>query len=143
MDTVIHIFERIQKRLFSDFDVYQFIRLVIIIGGYIFLRSRVSDYLKQQQLKTEIEQDKELKAKKLIDDPTGEVAEAEAEELFQDSEGISRSEKGWGWGKSTRRKVKKQQALFEKEIEKATVEAQRKLQKGYDSDEEINELLQD
>lgn len=143
MNSVTQILERVQNRLFSDFDVYQLIRLVIIIGGYVFLRTRVSDYLKQQQLKTKIDQDKELKSQKLIDDPTGEVAEAEAEALFPDSEGISRSEKGWGWGKSTRRKVKKQQTIFEKEIEKAAVDAQRKLETGYDSDDEIKELLHD
>lgn len=143
MDSVTQILERVQNRVFGDFDVYQLIRLVIIIGGYVFLRTRVSDYLKQQQLKTKVEQDRDLKAQKLIDDPTGEVAEAEAEALFPNNEGISRSEKGWGWGKSTRRKVKKQQAIFEKEIEKAAVDAQRKLETGYDSDEEIKELLQE
>lgn len=143
MDPINTFIERIQKRLFNNFDIYQLIRLVIIIGGYIFLRTRVTDYLKQQQLKAQIEHDKELKSKKLIDDPTGEVAKAESEELFQEHEGISKSEKGWGWGKSTRRKVKKQQALFEQEIERAAIEAQKKLDKGYDSDEEINELLHD
>ncbi|KAG0677961.1 hypothetical protein C6P40_004463 [Pichia californica] len=140
LNTVV---EKIQKRVFNDFDIYQLIRLVIIVGGYIFLRTRVSDYLKQQQLKAQIEHDKELKSSKLINDPTGEIAKAEDEELFKEHEGINKSEKGWGWGKSTRRKIKKQQAIFEQEIEKAAVEAQRKLQSGYDSDEEINELLHD
>lgn len=115
----------------------------MIIGGYYFLRTRVSEYLKQKQITDQLKHDKEMKEQKLIDDPTGEVAEAEAGEMFQESEGINRSEKGWGWGKSTRRKVRKQQALFEKEIERAAVEAQQKLESGYNSDDEINQFLQD
>lgn len=143
MDVLTAFVERIKSRLFSDFDVYQLIRLVMIIGGYYFLRTRVSEYLKQKQITDQLKHDKEMKEQKLIDDPTGEVAEAEAGEMFQESEGINRSEKGWGWGKSTRRKVRKQQALFEKEIERAAVEAQQKLESGYNSDDEINQFLQD
>lgn len=134
---------KLQRTLFSDFDVYQLIRLVIIVGGYIIIRTRATEYFKTKQLKAQLEKDKEEKARKLVDDPTGEVAQAEAEELFQDYDNIRRSEKSWGWGKATRKRVKKQQALFEKEIEKAAVEAQRKLNSGYDSDEELNELLHD
>lgn len=143
MDALTGFVDKIQNRLLNDFDLYQLIRLVIIIGGYIFLRTRVSEYMQQKQLKTQLEKDKEMKAQQLINDPTGELAQAEAEELFGDNEGVSKSEKNWGWGKTTRRKVKKQQALFEKEIEKAAVEAQKKLENGYDSDEDINEFLQD
>jgi hypothetical protein len=137
------ILEKIQTRLFKDFDLYQLIRLVIIIGGYIFFRTRVSDYLKQRQLKAQVEQDKAEKTNKLINDPTGEIAQAESEELFQQHEGIAQSEKSWGWGKSTRRKVKNQQAAFEKEIERAAVKAQKSLEAGYNSDDEINEFLHD
>lgn len=140
LETVVN---KIQRRVFENFDVYQLIRLVIIIGGYIFLRTRVSDFLKQRQLKAQIENDKQLKADKLINDPTGEAAKAEAEELFVEHEGIHKSEKSWGWGKATRRNVKKQQALFEAEIEKAAIAAQEKLDKGYNSDDEINQFLQD
>lgn len=137
------LYEKIQTKLFKDFDVYQLIRLVIIIGGYIFLRTRVSDFLKQKQLKAQLEHDNKKKENELINDPTGQVAEAEAEELFLNNENIAQSEKSWGWGKSTRRKVKKQQALFEKEIERAATQAQAKLDAGYNSDEEIDEFLQD
>lgn len=143
MDLVIGFAERIQTRVFGDLDAYKFIRLVIIIGGYIFLRNRVSDYLKQKQLKEQIIRDKQMREEKLINDPTGEIERAANEDLFAEHEGISNSEKAWGWGKATRRKVAKQKALFEQEIERAAIEAQSKLQKGYDSDEEINEFLQD
>lgn len=143
MGIVDGIIEKVQKKLFTEFDVYQLIRLIIIVGGYIFLRTRATEYLKNKQLRDQIEKDKEEKARKLVNDPTGEGARAEAEEMFQEYDGIKKSEQGWGWGKATRKRVKKQQALFEKEIERAAVEAQRKLDNNYDSDEEINELLQD
>lgn len=143
MSVANFLYEKIQKKLFKDFDVYQLIRLVIIVGGYIFLRTRVSDFLKQRQLKTQLEHDNKKKENELINDPTGQVAEAEAEELFLNNGNIAKSEKSWGWGKTTRRKVKKQQALFEKEIEKAATQAQAKLDAGYNSDDEINEFLQD
>lgn len=143
MGVVDGVIAKIQKTLFKDFDVYHLIRLVIIIGGYMIIRTRATEYLKNRQLLAQIEKDKEEKARRLVDDPTGEVAKADAEELFQDYDNIKRSEKGWGWGKATRKRVRKQQALFEKEIERAAVEAQRKLDNGYDSDEEINELLHD
>lgn len=136
--------QKIQRKLFADFDIYHLIRLVIIIGGYMFLRTRVSDFLKNRQMQSQLEHDREMKAKKLIDDPTNEAAEAEAETEFANgNDGIHRSEKQWGWGKATRRKVKKQQALFEKEIEKAAIDAQHKLDSGYNSDDEISQYLQD
>lgn len=143
MEFVNGFVHKLQQKVFQDFDIYQLLRLVIIVGGYIFLRTRVSEYLKQQQLKTQLEHDKAAKAEKLINDPTGEAAEAEAAELFGEHAGIAKSEANWGWGKTTRRKVKKQQAAFEKEIERAAVDAQRKLDSGYNSDDEINEFLQD
>lgn len=143
MGVIDGLFDKVQRKLFSEFDVYQFIRLVIIIGGYIFFRTRASEYMKNRQIQNQISQDNEDKARKLIEDPTGEGAQAEAEEMFQEYDGIKKSEKGWGWGKATRKRVKKQQALFEKEIERAAVEAQRKLDSGYNSDDEINEFLQD
>lgn len=134
---IMSIIDKIYNNVFADFNVYHLLRLVIIIGGYAILRQRATEWLKQRQLKSQLEHDERLKAESLIQKP------GEAEEADDYDDTIKQSEKAWGWGKATRRKVKKQQEIFEKEIEKAAVEAQKKLNSSYDSDDEINELLED
>ncbi len=149
MDVLEGFLGNIQRKVFADFDVYQLIRLVIIIGGYVFLRTRVSDYLKQRQLKTQIEHDRAEKDQAATDALL--KSENTEPELFTEHEGVAESEKQWGWGKATRRRVAKQQQLFEQQVEKAALAAQKKLEANldanpdYDSDDDddIAELLQD
>lgn len=115
----------------EDFSISHFFRLVIIICGYIFLRQRVSAELKRRQLKKQIEDDKKAREAGLIDRP----------EDLQEVTGVEASDKAWGWGKSTRRRVRSQQKIFEEEIEKSALRAQNNVDD--DSDDDIKDLLED
>ncbi|GME84735.1 unnamed protein product [Ambrosiozyma monospora] len=115
----------------NEFNPHHLVKLLIIIGGYIFFRQRFMDFMKQKQIKNQLAADEETKKQNLIERP----------EDYMNSTGVEASESGWGWGKNTRRKVKKQQQLFEEEIEKSALRAQNN--SGYDSDDDIKELLID
>ncbi|VEU21438.1 DEKNAAC102564 [Brettanomyces naardenensis] len=112
----------------ADIDVYRIIQLVIIIGGYVVMRQRFVAYMKTRKLKQKLQKDKEQKAENLIDRP---------EDLASDP--ISTSERSWGWGKPTRKIVRRQQQLLEERLE----ETAGRQQGDVDSDEDIKELLID
>ncbi|KAG7691321.1 hypothetical protein KL930_002388 [Ogataea haglerorum] len=116
----------------KEFDIHKFLRLVVIIGGYIFFRQRYLEFMKHYQVKKQLEEDHKRNAEALVEKPN--ISEAE-------STGVAGSDKRWGWGKRTRSKVKAQQKLLQKQLEQAAVEASQT--SGPDSDEEINELLED
>ncbi|CAI4049801.1 hypothetical protein SKDZ_14G1730 [Saccharomyces kudriavzevii ZP591] len=110
-------------------DYTHFIRLVIIVGGYLLVRNIASRELAKKQLAAQVEKDKrakeEKRSKDLIDKP-GEPATAETT--------------SFGWGKKTRRRVKKQQELFENALEEAK---KRQQTVEPDSDADIEELLEE
>ncbi|EJS42003.1 YNL149C [Saccharomyces arboricola H-6] len=112
-----------------NYDYKHFIRLVIIVGGYLLVRNIASRELAKKQLAAQVEKDKrekeEKRSKELIDKP-GEPAVGETT--------------SFGWGKKTRQRVKKQQELFENALEEA-----KKRQQGMDpdSDADIEELLEE
>lgn len=112
-----------------NYDYKHFIRLVIIVGGYLLLRNIASRELVKKQLAAQVEKDKrdkeEKRSKDLIDKPD-DAATAETT--------------SFGWGKKTRRRVKRQQELFENALE----EAKRRNQGlDPDSDADIEELLEE
>lgn len=117
--------------LTNQLDSAKLIQLAIIIGGYLFFRSQVTSYMKNQTLRAQLSQnnDKE-QAEKLIDRP---------EDLPQDP--ISVSDRSWGWGKPTRRRVLRQKKLLEEKLE----EAARKIKEGEEpsDDEDIADLIED
>ncbi|GME74416.1 unnamed protein product [[Candida] boidinii] len=123
--------QKTYREIVEEFNIYHFFRLVIIICGYIFLRQRVSAELKRRQLKKQIDDDKKAREDDLIDRP----------EDFEEVTGVEASDKAWGWGKSTRRKVRSQQKIFEEEIEKAALRSQNNFDD--DSDDDIKDLLED
>ncbi|ODV83964.1 hypothetical protein CANARDRAFT_201854 [[Candida] arabinofermentans NRRL YB-2248] len=124
---------KIFQQFVDEFSIKQFFRLVIIVGGYIFFRQRALDFIKTRQVKNQIDEDNKRKAEGLIDRP----------EDFVEVTPLEKSEQAWGWGKSTRKRVKAQEKLFEEKIEELAVKAQKKIKSGYDSDDELNDLLQD
>ncbi|KAG7811533.1 hypothetical protein KL921_001799 [Ogataea angusta] len=125
-------FSGLWEGLSQEFDIYKFLRLVVIIGGYIFFRQRYLEFMKHYQVKKQLEEDHKRNAEALVERPNAIEAE---------STGVASSDKRWGWGKTTRCKVKAQQKQFQKQIEQAALEASQT--NGPESDEEINELLED
>jgi hypothetical protein len=101
-----------------DLDFQHAIRLIIIIGGYWFLRTQVSKFLATRQLKQQLEEDQVHKSQENI------------EKLVEKPE----DEQSWGWGKSTRKRVKRQEKLLQEALEDA--------QNGADDDKDIEELLE-
>ncbi len=111
----------------ADLDAHKILQLVIIIGGYIVVRQRFVKYMKNKELKQQLTERKKDNAENLIDRP---------EDLADDP--ISLSERSWGWGKETRKRVKRQQHVFEEQLKSR----QQQSAGGVDSDEEIEGLLQ-
>ncbi|ESW98404.1 hypothetical protein KL918_005127 [Ogataea parapolymorpha] len=125
-------FFNLWEGLSQEFDIYKILRLVVIIGGYIFFRQRYLEFMKHYQVKKQLEEDHKRNAEALIEKP--DIIKAEPT-------GVAGSDNRWGWGKRTRSKVKAQQRLFQKQVEQAALQTLQT--NGSDSDEEINELLED
>ncbi|QOU21392.1 hypothetical protein BRETT_001114 [Brettanomyces bruxellensis] len=111
----------------ADLDAHKIIQLVIIIGGYIVLRQRFVKYMKNKELKQQLTERKKENAEHLIDRP---------EDLADDP--LSVSERSWGWGKETRKRVRRQQHILEEQLKSE----QQTTEDGVDSDAEIENLLQ-
>lgn len=111
----------------KDIDIHKAIRLTVIVGGYILVRNIVQKHLATRQLERQLEQDEERKKKErlgeLVEDP--------------DAQTTGTDDGSWGWGKKTRRTVKRQEKLLEEQIEN--------LQNGQDldDDKDIEDLLED
>ncbi|KAI0464980.1 hypothetical protein LJB42_000197 [Komagataella kurtzmanii] len=130
----------------TDFDIYNLIRIVIIVGGYIFLRGIVSTELKKRQLKKQLESDrkKKLLAQGLVDNDACDVIHPEEgasgvqveEEIIDDG--------SWGWGKKTRKEYNRKAKIFEETI-KRELDAKQALRSEFneDSDQDIADLLED
>lgn len=84
-------------------DLHHFIRLVIIVGGYWFLRTQVNKFLATRQLKQQVEQDNVQKQAEKV------------EQLVEKPQ----DEEGWGFGKKTRKRVKRQEKLLQEALESA------------------------
>ncbi|KOG97015.1 Processing of GAS1 and ALP protein 2 [Saccharomyces pastorianus] len=112
-----------------NYDYKHFIRLVMIVGGYMLVRNIASRELAKKQLAAQVEHDKREKEEK------------RSEELIDKLDGPSVAETtSFGWGKKTRQRVKKQQELFEKALEEAK---QKQQGRDPDSDADIEELLEE
>ncbi|GMM54117.1 Pga2 protein [Maudiozyma humilis] len=112
-----------------NMDSQKAIRLVIIVCAYIFARNIASRHLTKKQLESRVRHDEERIQREhregLIEDPDSPAARATA------------AATGFGWGKATRRKVQRQKEMFEQAVD----ELKRKQELGYDSDDEIADLL--
>lgn len=117
---------------FSKEDVVKYIRLTIVVAMYLFFRKYYSTWAQKKQQERQLAIDAEEKAAK----PEKERKEQEALE-----EKISRDAKTFGWGKKTRSREKKKQAI----VEQIAEEERARYQTAYDAaaDHDIEHLLED
>ncbi|KAL3232452.1 Processing of GAS1 and ALP protein 2 [Nakaseomyces bracarensis] len=136
MDKIAKIFENSWENI-VNIDPKKGLRLVIIAGAYILLRGLVTRDQNRRQLARQVRQQeekvKEERQKTLLERP---------DELDVSAQSSSTE---FGWGKKTRHRVKKQQQLFESAVEDLKRQQELKLSGAIrdDSDEEIEELLED
>lgn len=111
----------------KEIDAHQALRLTVIVGGYVLVRNVVQKYLANKQLLAQLKHDEENKeAKKqtdLVDDPNAQATGALADDG------------SWGWGKKTRRNVKRQEKILQEQLDR--------LEDAYDEDKDIEDLLED
>ncbi|CCH43574.1 hypothetical protein BN7_3127 [Wickerhamomyces ciferrii] len=108
-----------------EIDIHKAIRLVVIIGGYIFIRNIAQKVLANRQLKQQLAQDEkdrdQERIRELVEDPKAKTTATES---------------GFGWGKKTRRNIKLQEEILKETLEKLE-------HQDDDSDKDIEDLLED
>lgn len=113
---------------FAEMSVTKGLRLVVIIGGYILIRNLVSRELAKRKLQSEVRKDeRELsdnKGKDLVDNPEEDATTTNIE---------------YGWGNRTRQRVKKQEDMLAKMVERAQIEKDQ----NEDDLADIQDLLQE
>lgn len=127
----MELVDRVRNNLydtFADIDAAKGLRLVVIIGGYILIRNIVSRELAKNKLKSQIRKDEremsDNKGKELIDQPEADATTTSIE---------------YGWGNRTRQKVKKQEDMLAKMVERAQIEKDQ----NDDDIADIQDLLQE
>lgn len=112
-------------------NLHKYLRLTIIVCLYIFVRGYYSNWSKQRQVRNQIDLDNKMKEQEK------ERKQREGEEKI---EKLDEEAKTFGWGKATRRKVKRQ----EKILQDAAEEAREYHQGLYDAaeDHDIDDLLE-
>ena len=113
---------------FADMSATKALRLVIIVGGYILIRNLVSRELAKRKLQSQIRRDeRELsdnKGQDLIENPEANATTTSIE---------------YGWGNRTRQKIKKQEDMLAKMVERAQIEKDR----NEDDLDDIKDLLEE
>lgn len=132
------VFDSIYEKVCAELDIYHVIRLVVIVGGYLILRTRAQEWMKTRQLKAQLEDDKAKRAEGLVERPEDELTR-----LQPVDHDVAEQDGNWGWGKSTRTRARKLQREFEETVEAAAVKAQRRANNEVDSDDDIKEFLED
>ncbi|AET40756.1 Pga2p Ecym_6381 [Eremothecium cymbalariae DBVPG len=125
------LLENIKKNLIGSFDidVRSSLRLVVIVGGYILIRNHVQKIIANRELKRKLKEDEDSlstdRMNSLVEDPD------------KESESTTTA---FGWGETTRMKVKKQEKLLEEKLQTL-----RKRQGNIDDDDDkdIEDLLED
>lgn len=112
--------------------LHKYLRLTIIVCLYVFLRSYYSNYAKQKEIQRKIDEDKREKA---LEKEKAETEEAETLSKLDDEA------QTFGWGKATRRTVKRQSAALKQQAE----DLREYHQSAYDAaeDHDIDDLLED
>lgn len=125
----MELVDRVSNNLydtFADLDAKKVLRLVIIVGGYILIRNLASRELAKRKLQSEVRKDErdmsDNKARDLVDNPEAEATATQ-----------------FGWGNKTRQRVKKQEDMLAKMIERAQMEKDQ----GDDDLADIEDLLHD
>lgn len=123
--------ERFKKRIVElfDIDLQHAIRLIIIVGAYIFLRNIVQKQLAHRDLKRQFQNDElssqEIKKMKVLDS-------------LESPSKVQASSTEFGWGKKTRKRIKQQEQILEQQIEQL-----KQFQCLSDDDKDIEDLLED
>lgn len=131
MDFVTNMVSRFTESV-MNMDIQKAIRLTIVVGAYILFRNIASKHLTKKQLESRVRQDEQR------------IQKEKKEGLIQDPNNLSESSasaSGFGWGKKTRKRVQRQQEMFERAVD----DLKRKQEMGVteDSDDDIADLLED
>ena len=130
---------------FTSISLLQAIRLVAIVGGYILIRNLVTRELAKRQLEEKVRADERRIQKertdRLVEKPD-ELAGGGGGDAGDKTTGSTTE---FGWGKKTRRKVKKQKEMFERAVDRLKEQQQQGQGSSYNSDEDadIQDLLED
>ncbi|OBA21119.1 hypothetical protein METBIDRAFT_78180 [Metschnikowia bicuspidata var. bicuspidata NRRL YB-4993] len=113
-------------------SLQKYLRLVIIVCIYIFARGYYSNWAKQRHIRTQLaidKREKELDAQR---------KERDESEKFEE---LDREATSFGWGKATRRNVKRQEQV----LQDAAQQLRERHQGEYDAaeDHDIDDLLDD
>lgn len=121
------IFEYVERDKFM-----KYFRLIVIIGGYLIVRSLYQGWAKNYHIKRQVERDE--KEKVLKKEKEAQQEQAKVDRLNEEAE-------GFGWGKKTRKNIKLQQDKVEQQIN----EIRQRQQTAYDAaeDHDIDHLLED
>lgn len=126
----MEIVERLKRNLAQtlDIDLQHAIRLVVIVGGYFFIRQIAQRELAKKDLKNKLKDDEDLTAQNNLNNLL---------EKPEDSSAATTSS-SFGWGKKTRQRVKLQEQILEAELQKLQENNQ-----DSDDDKDIEDLLLD
>ncbi|CAG60905.1 uncharacterized protein GVI51_J05533 [Nakaseomyces glabratus] len=137
MERISKIFENSIDNILS-IEPRKALRIVIIVGAYMLFRNLVTRDQNRRQLARQVRQEEERKKEER------EKTLLERPEDFEVETIAKSSTTEYGWGKKTRQRVKRQQEVLERAVDDLKRHEQLKLSgTGYDSDEEIEELLED
>ncbi|AAS53426.1 AFR055Wp [Eremothecium gossypii ATCC 10895] len=107
-------------------DLHQGFRLLIIVAGYMLLRTQLQKILANRELKRKLAQDQaeeKRKRERLVEDPN-QAPEAESTPF--------------GWGEKARLRARRQEQLLQERAEQLQHE-----QAGADEDKDIEDLLEE
>lgn len=113
-------------------QLHKYLRLTIVVCIYVFARGYYQTWAKQKHIKTQLELDRKEKEQD---------AERKEKQAAETLEKLDQEAKTFGWGKATRRKVKRQEQAL-----KDAAELLRDHHQGaYDAaeDHDIDDLLED
>lgn len=124
------IFEFMYNYVDQD-NFKKYFRLIMIVCVYLFMRTWYTNFAKQKEIQRKLEEDKLYKEEK---------AKREQEEKEQKIENVEQEAQSFGWGKTTRRNVKRQEQILEEKIK----EVNEANQSAYDAaeDHDIDDLLE-
>lgn len=126
MDFVNRVYNNIADT-FGGIDASHAIRLVMVVGGYILLRNLAQRELAKRQLEDQIKKSQEKKEEERLKELAPDLNDPEAIE-----------DNTFGWGKKTRKRVKRQQKILEERLEEL-----QQYQGSQDDDKDIEDLLED
>lgn len=109
-----------------NIDIYRFIRPLVIISGYLLLRSHIQKYLSMREFRNKFKKDEQEISKRSVD------------RLVEIPEEDSCAKvSAFGWGEKTRERVRKQERMLQDRIDQLN-----KNQGNSEDDDDIESLLE-